>query len=381
MSKSTHIVLSWLVVVFLALGCVQEKKAVRKDRSAEQKAAQQKADQAFDELDNEFEKSEPASKETKEVESDLRQQTGVDAGEASSDTTSSRYLTATGMGQTDAEARQMAKAELANIFQAEIKSRVLSKTKALTDGSGNESVQKSVEADLQVLSTVELKGVEISKTWYDEKSRSYYAEAALDRDKARQEWLAEIEKRNMKIDAELKRYRAMTSPLMQLQSVKAVMTAWLENQVFASRLRVIGYPAHEAGRDEIVRELFETASGLKDKMRLWVDVTGPYSDEVKEQIEKALTSEGFKLTATRKSADAVITVRVTAEPVKLNNPDYRFARGTVSLTLIDVASEAQVTEIGENVRKGHVVYEEAARKAVMHAAGAASEKLRNYFDI
>jgi len=346
---------------------------------------QERAEQAFDDLDQEIDGPIPERKsagagsaDSKTVKSDDLKTTISES--ITEDYSSSRYLTATGIGQTDAEARRNSKAELSGIFESKIQSEVISSTKSVTGTKAGENFQKKVEANIRVITAMGLKGVKIGKTWYDEKSRSYYAEAVLDRYKARDEWNREIKKQNSFIEAEYKSLLGTKSPILKLKMIKKIMDLWVDKEVLGSRLRVIGFTDKSSETDKM-QSVIEMTPEIKSSMIIYVDIAGSYSDEVVDEITERLTKEGFQLSGVKQKSDVMISGDVKIKPVNINNPDYKFARVNLALDIIDLSTGSKVGKVSQKVRKGHVTYTEAEHKAVKKVSKAVSEEIIKHFGI
>ncbi len=367
-----------LVALFFLVGCAGtgSPKKEAQDAGKRAKIQQEKADKAFDELDRGFDES----GEIKEPEL-----TGSpDAAPSPQslpenvDYSSSRYLKATGMGQSDAEARRMAKAELSNIFESKISSEVLTSAKAFTDISGGEKFKKSIEHNISVISAVQLKGVQIGKTWYDKKSRVYYAEAVLDRYKAREQWNGDIEKIDTVIKAEFKNFSNLPSPVSHLIPIRKILKLWIEKEVLVSRLKVIGFP--EPGfSDYNIKNLIEMIPQIRSKIRIYIAMEGDYARQIENAISRTLTGEGFNISNMRNGADVLVAGRVETEPVRLNNPDFKFVRARVSLAVTDLSSGTKVGDVSSNVRKGHISIKEAEHKAIQSVSKSVSKELIKQF--
>jgi hypothetical protein len=293
--------------------------------------------------------------------------------------TSDRFLTATGIGQSDSEARRMAKAEMSTIFEAKIESEIASNIKSVTASESMEEFQKKTESHIKIKSDVQLQGVEIGKTWFDEDTGSHYAVAVLDRYKARDQWSEGLETLEGTVDLEYKRLENNKSPILRLASAKKIYGLLLEVVTLKSRLRVIGFPDVDSSEHNL-GSMVELASNIKNKMLIQVDIKGDRSLEVAGEISQHLTQHGYKLTSMSEKADVLISGTVKTEPVKLRNPGWEFSRAIISLAVIDVMTNNEVQNIKDSVRKGHVDYNEASREASMKAAQEVSEKFLAHFD-
>jgi hypothetical protein len=97
-----------------------------------------------------------------------------------------KYMSEVGMGQSEPEAKNRAKAELSLIFESRIRTDTLDQMRSVLASSGAEQFEQSIESKIKVESNVELQGLEIARVW--KKGATYYALAVLERAKAHREW-------------------------------------------------------------------------------------------------------------------------------------------------------------------------------------------------
>ncbi len=371
-----------LTVLTILTGCLSGGSSAKKGsdaRAARTTIQQEQADKAFRELEGGFDGTGELEEPKKSVPPKPREsRLSPPPPSETKDYSSSRYLKATGIGQSDAEARRVAKSELSNIFESKISSEVMTSAKAITDSSGGESFKKSIEQNIRVMSAVALEGVEIGNTWFDEKSRAYYAEAVLDKYKARELWEDDIKRIDTLINAEYKNLSRLPSQVAKIAPIKKIFKLWLEKEVIVSRLKVIGFSA-PGGSDDRISSLVELVTEIRSGMRIYIDIKGDDAAYVAKDISKVLTGEGFNISRMKNDADVLVAGRVATEPVNLNNPDFKFARARVSLTVTDLRTGNKVGDVSKNMRKGHVSMKEAEHKAIQSIAKAAADEFLKMF--
>ena len=67
--------------------------------------------------------------------------------------TPSKYLTAEGLGQSESEARERAKAELSGIFEAKVSSEVINRVRSVVNSKDEETVTRDDEQNIRILSS------------------------------------------------------------------------------------------------------------------------------------------------------------------------------------------------------------------------------------
>jgi hypothetical protein len=288
-------------------------------------------------------------------------------------------LTATGIGQTENEARNQAVAEMSRIFESKVYSETNDRVRAVIHSSGEESSQQHIESNIRVMSEIKLKGVEVPEVWFDKEKRLYYARAVLDRFQARDSWLREIDDIDARIEGEFKALGPAESKFLKLKALKKILGLWIEREVIVSRLRVLGFQEGGSAAYDM-KSVFQMMPELKKEMLIFVSVHGDHAGTVENEVTEYLGRAGYLMTDTRSRADVLITGEVRSEPVSLNNPGWKFSRAIVSLSIFDSATGSVVGEISENARAAQVTYEEAVTKAVKKVSEAAAEKLSAFLD-
>lgn len=286
------------------------------------------------------------------------------------------YMTAIGIGQSEAEARKLAIGELSNIFESKVVSETTTNAKAIFDSKNGDSVERSIESDIRISSSVDLKGVRVEKTWKE--SGEHYALAVLNKQMAFDNWSGDIKKLDTEIDAELGSAKTAKSMFLKLKPLKNVVKFWVKREVTKSRIRVMGYKNVRYAQYDM-KAVFTQIADIKSEMVIHVKLNGEYSREVSDTIAETLNEAGFKITQNKRNADVLISGNVVIKPVNLKNPNWKFARAQVSININDSVTNNQVGEIAEDNRKGHISYNEAAHKAVKKVTETVSEKLINYF--
>ncbi len=293
------------------------------------------------------------------------------------DSSDSAYFTAEGTGQSESEAHDQALSEMSRRFEAKVLSDTYDRTSAIIDSTG-ETFRAHIEDNIRVISAVKLEGARIDRTWFDNEKGIYHAIAVLDRHQAGENWQSEIKDIDDKIEGEFRMLDTIDSKFMKFGSLMTILNNWIEREVLVSRLRVIGF-SDTGTRSYDIKRVFNMVPQLKADMLVFLEVTGEYGHEMENKLSEALNKAGFVLSDKRNKADVLITGKVEADPVELNNPGWKFARARVSLTIVDALTGSAVGEVSDDARSGHSTYKEAVHKAVKKITVTASEKLIEYF--
>lgn len=288
------------------------------------------------------------------------------------------YFQAEGTGQSEAEARNQAVAEMSRIFESKVFSDTYDRTAAIID-SGNETFRGNIESNIRVISSVELEGVRIAETWLDNEKGVYRALAILERQQAAKGWQEGIKQTDIKVESEFGALDSVSSKFMKLRSLMEIRDLWIEREVLVSRLRVIGFRDSTA-RSYDIKKAFNMVPQIKSGMLIYVQISGKHGKEIEDKLSESLNRAGFILSSSKSSADVHVTGTVTAKPVDLKNPDWEFSRANASLTVIDAVTGSAVGEVSDNARAGHLTYDEAVHKAVRKLTRTVPEEVLKYFE-
>jgi len=285
------------------------------------------------------------------------------------------YLRAVGTGQTEPEARNRAVSELTRIFVSKVKSEAVDTVKSVMLDRKGESLEETLFSRIQVVSDLELEGVELPEVWKE--GQTFYALAVLERQKAARGWKSRIEDIDSRISGEMAVAAERRSVLLRYRALKRVTSLWAERAVYMSRLNVLGFGAPSAHEAD-VRGAMRDIAAMKGNMRFYLDISG--SPTLAEGLAKSLGKAGFIMAPGKSDADVVIRGGVDIQRLDMDTEDWKYARAIASLSVIDAITGESVGEISENVRTAHVSYSEASSKAVRKLTPVVSSALIKTLD-
>jgi hypothetical protein len=274
----------------------------------------------------------------------------------------SRYMTASGLGATEAEARREAMGALAAVFESKVYSETASEAASFMTESAPEAFEKNVETKLRIESSVRLQGARIGSVGRDAESGLFRAIAVLDRQQAARQWYDQMAMVDARMQAERAALPALSGRLNRLAALNRILEAALEKAALRSRLRVVGRAATGPEADDL-QPIADEAAALRAGFAFLVEVEGTRADAVSDRIEQALGVQGLGVTRNPAQAAGRVSGTVEVAPLKLGNRKIRFVRATLRLSVVDVDTATQVGAISEDVRKGHVDENEAIRMA------------------
>lgn len=274
-----------------------------------------------------------------------------------------RFLTATGIGQSEAEARRQALGEMAGIFESRISADTSSKISSFMDGSTGEHFEKSIESRVRVESTLRLRGVRIGKVWQTPDNGLYHALAVLDRQQAAREWLQRLDRLVTQIDADIESLPRIEGRLPRLVALNRILALVLQRAAVESRLGVIGHPSW--GTDDIdLKPILTEAAALRANATFYVAIAGEGGDAVSDLIRRSLGENDLHVTDRIEDAAGIIRGDVDLVPLALNNAGVHFVRANTAVRIEDADTGIRIHTISETIRKGHVDKTEAYRMAI-----------------
>jgi hypothetical protein len=113
-----------------------------------------------------------------------------------------RFLTAEAAGETEAQAKRAAMAELAAIFEARVYARTVQQATSWIGEGLPEQFDRQVEQSVRIHTDVQLEGARIGRAWPDEAGGGFRALAVLNRRQAASRWQRELAETRMAIDGQ-----------------------------------------------------------------------------------------------------------------------------------------------------------------------------------
>jgi hypothetical protein len=299
--------------------------------------------------------------------------TGIDAEDAVEQFPESRFLTADGLGETEAEAKRAAMAELAAVFETTVYAQTIQRAESWLADDLPERFDKQVAQTVHLQTNVLLKGARIGRIQKDADGGGFRALAVLDRRQAASQWQREMEAIEAAIDGQVAVLRTTEGRLSRLTVLNRLAESMVRQAVIESRLSVLGYPSLSA-IDDYADFLLERRQLAHDVV-LWVQIEGQQERSFKRRVIALLSDGGYAIAPKREAAVGLITGYLDLQSLDLGNPDVYFVRAVADVLLVDMDTGNPIASFDENQRKGHVNADEAARRAVAALAGQVADKL------
>ena len=291
-----------------------------------------------------------------------------------------RYLTAIGIGTSEAEARREAVGELSRIFESQVSTEVAATTASFMDAATGELFEKNIESRIRIESSVRIQGVTIGKVWQDADSGQHYALAVLDRQQAAREWFEQLDQLTTQLNGEVDALVGLHGRLPRIIALNRILGLVIRKSAVESRLRVIGRPVMGTG-DMDLRPIFSEAASLKSDSAFYVRIDGVQGESVSDRLSRALGDNGIPVTEQDNRAAGIIRGELALVPLNLNNPEVTFMRASAAVKIEDADTGTRVYTISESIRKGHVDRNEAIRMAVEAVSDRTARKLLEFLGV
>lgn len=205
-----------------------------------------------------------------------------------------RFLCGAGRGESREAAAAEARAELARIFEADVRAVQESfqgANRTVSERTGEEWVEvQEVSSHSMVSSDKVVRMSEVVDRWVDERG-THHALAVIDRERASGALREEIEALDRGIMADVQAADAANAALEKLRSLRRAVEASAERAAKNADLRVVtgeGIPPAVPLADVLTR-----LDEVSNQLRFGLALRGPGSDRVQACLEDALTERGY----------------------------------------------------------------------------------------
>jgi hypothetical protein len=265
------------------------------------------------------------------------------------DGSSSRYppeLYVTGRGQSRQldDAKNRARADLAQTFQVHIvenQKDVQAYSAAKVDGKTTETKSASSVTRTITTSTDQVvRGVQIGDTWHDTAGGDYYALAILPRQQAanalRQEIVRLDEATRIAIDAAAN----SLDPLDKIAKAHRALNAQIERLAFQRSLQVVDRSGEGVRPVWSISQLQNDFEKLLQRTRVRVVVINDDGGQAQELVTGAVANAGFSPDAAA-DADFALEVALNLEDLGQKSDGWYWSTGALEIKLVDKAGKTR----------------------------------------
>lgn len=292
-----------------------------------------------------------------------------------------KYLIGVGLGKDVDGARSSARAEISKIFKTRVTQSAsdASSERLLRDGGETKSSSLAESAQNVTVSTdQELTGSEIAETWFDKKSKTWYALAVLDRHKLRTALAFELSDLEEKIQSLVSQANRSASTIDKIRALVSALSLWDKKEEIAERKRVVDPAAVPDTGDASSRAAIEAERNAAMKTLLFeVDAQGD-SAALREIVSDRIAKLGFGIAtggakAAEKTGATLITVncRAEIEPFDRGNRQWKFYNWSSGAEISEAKSGGvSFASVSKRGQSSALSDESARKKASLDAAQA-----------
>jgi hypothetical protein len=217
-----------------------------------------------------------------------------------------RYLCGVGTGRDVTTADINARAELARIFEANIKSVATSfegAARKISSSTGEQWIEAQKVTSFSMVSTEKvLRMSTILDRWQDAQAKSWTL-AVIDRAQAGTALREEIEQKDSIVDAALGRAEGSEDKLARFTALKQASQALLEREAMNSDLRVIEKSGQGVPGRHSIGDVIAMLEGAAADLSIGAAISGSGADKVQACLEQALTAKGYQVAASSTEED------------------------------------------------------------------------------
>jgi LPP20 lipoprotein len=247
----------------------------------------------------------------------------------------SRYLVGRGQADTQEDARNRARADLAKILEVGVSAKSSDVT-SFSSGAEGAKTESQVSRSIVTRTEQIVRGIQIPEGWQDPQGKSYYALAVLPRSQAAMGLRADIER----LDAATRGYvaQARNAPdlLAQVASAAKALDSQRERDGLQRTLQVIDVTGQGVPPEQNSGQLAADLAALLKRVHMKPQAASGSQEGLERMLSAALSEAGFVPEAGA-SAPYVLVGSLQLDDLGLIDGWY-WMRGTLEVQLAETAS-------------------------------------------
>ena len=292
---------------------------------------------------------------------------------ASAEFPSSQYLLGLGQADSRPQATERAYAAVSRIFKAEITAQAKDwESYLVVEQGGQTSTQRRLTLDQVTKVTTDkvLENVQVLDTWFDRKTRQYYALAGMNRAQAETSMMERLVELDRTIQAEVAEAHEAHDKLTRVRNLKRAAKNLVLREAYNTDLRVIRSSGQGIPAPYRVAELTgELEQFLSSNLLIAVDMTGDQAEPVERALIEGLSREGFSIAKDNGGSwpiapELLVKGAVRLRPLDVNDPQFRYVRWCTDAVIVDVPAQRIIGAVSKGGKEGHLTDGEARAKAV-----------------
>ncbi len=284
-----------------------------------------------------------------------------------------QYLLGVGQADSRPRATEQAYAAVSKIFKAEITAQAKDWESYLvveSRGHTRNEYRLTLDNVTRVTTDKVLENVHILDTWFDRKTRQYYALAGMNRAQAASAMVERLDDLDRTIQTEVTEAHETIDNLAHARNLKRAVKNAVLRDAYNTDLRIIrfsgqGFPAAYRVA-ELTKELEQF---LATHLGMAVEVSGDQAEPVERALIDGIIREGFSVVGRSPGSSAapvelLIEGTVSLWPIEAHDPQFRYVRWCASAVIEEVSTHRVIGAVSKGGKEGHVTEREAAAKAV-----------------
>ena len=286
---------------------------------------------------------------------------------------STQYLLGVGQADSRPQATEQAYAAVSRIFKAEITAQAKDWESYLvveTRGHTNTERRLTLDNVTRVTTDKVLENVQVLDTWFDQKTRQYYALAGMNRAQAESAMVERLTELDRTIQTEVTEAHQTQDKLSHVRNLKRAAKNLVLREAYNADLRTIRSSGQgNAAAYRVADLIAELEQFLAANMGMAVEVAGEQAEPLERALMDGLTQEGFSVVGHGRGAGAspaelFIKGTVRMWPIEVPDPQFRYVRWCTDAVIEEMSTHRVIGAVSKGGKEGHVTEREAAAKAV-----------------
>jgi len=245
-----------------------------------------------------------------------------------------QYLVGRGQADTQEDARNRARADLAKTLEVAVSAKS-SDVVSFSSGAEGAKTESQVSRTIQTRTDQIVRGVRIPEAWQDPKTKSYHALAVLPRSQAAIGLRADIERLDAATRGHVAQARNTPDLLAQVASASRALDAQRERDAVQRTLQVIDITGQGVAPEFNSGRLAADLAALMKRVRMKPQAASGSPEELGRMLSAALSESGFVPEA---GADAPYSLLASLQLDDLGLIDgWYWMRGTLEVQLAETA--------------------------------------------
>lgn len=250
-----------------------------------------------------------------------------------------QYLTGRGQADSQADAQDRARADLAKVFQVQINVQsqdVLAYEGGAASAGSTGRTTTSITRTITTKTDQIVKGIQIPELWRDPRTGTYYALAVLPRMQAANSLRQEIEARDAATERYIRASRATDDLLLKIAAADRALENQVERSAYQKALKIVDLSGVGVPPRWNAATLRIDLDELLHRMRIAAQAADSTLSGLKEDVAGGLSAAGF-LVDTGQAPDYVLKASLDVTNPELLEGWY-WIRGTLHVQLINPAN-------------------------------------------